>query len=426
MRPLQSVGAFACAFVLMVMLLGLGMSVGPSTPSLQHPNLHQQIRQEGKDPLPGGEPFMEPSLAELAQPAGADADADAGAVAGGASPIRSAVTVAWSNVVRLGTELQAHGDRHWVPPPLINATNDVLVLYWARDDFRVKKITYLYDLLRSSGFAVRLEIVEPGGGDCAAWADHPLGPGERAIVASRFEHVKAKAACVAKANIDQFGVYIFDDEYGRFDQTSIPWHVSFILRNYYFTNQVDGQLRPPSMYLPTGYLTGRGPWHPQLLLPSSKRDIGCWFSGSMRADRDTIVTAFSDGSCKIEVTKDFALGLAADEYSFRMQRVKLALCPGGNNVETIRLYESFESGAIPVMTETEVATSHLLETHPGIPILRVPDWKDAAPFVRAWLEPESADDLDALQRYAIAWNQKFKHELGLALGRAIRALIPAL
>jgi len=306
---------------------------------------------------------------------------------------------------------------------------DRLTVYWLREDFEWgQNWEFLcFDLLRDLGMPVRLVLLETNDD----WAKWPARPG-RVLIASMHENLAVKLARIYEAGItSKYGLLILNDEWGAFDQDRhVPAEVPLVIRPYYSPLKY-----PPAtaqrevVYVPPGYLHGRivASKTAALLMPASTRDLGCWFAGSERAERVPMLLAFKRGEdmdhplCRLDETEGFGLGLSAAEYALTMLRTKLALCPGGMSVETMRVYEAWESGALPVMTEGDLAKAHWNVTHPGARVLIVPSWDDAPQLIRAWLDPANAQQLDELQAYSLAWYAQFKQSLRSRLSRAIRS-----
>lgn len=307
-----------------------------------------------------------------------------------------------------------------LPPidPANNPHDRLVTFFWTKSDQDMVKNWHFYcfDLMKYLGIPVRLELLENNDD----WRNHPATEG-RVIIASMHHNIHEKLPHLGEANIKKpYGVLILSDEDGNFDQSIIN-DAALVIRPYYFENQYVDKERV--IYIPTGYLYGRGPWDPSLLIPASHRKLGCWFSGSMRGERQLLQSVFTWGGntdCRIEITAGFTQGLSPDKFAFQMQDTKLSLCPAGNSPETIRIYESWECGAIPVMTEADFNKAQFAVSHPEITILLVPNWNEAPKLIRDWLDPRNAEKLDRLQAENIAWYQKYKQDRRLAVARGIR------
>lgn len=302
--------------------------------------------------------------------------------------------------------------------PANNHRDRVLTFFWTKKEFETVRQWHFFcfELTKYLGIPVRMVVVE----NDEDWEKQPLDHGR--VIFGVNHHNVGPLVNLARRKIRQpYGFLIASDELGKFNQSEIA-DASLIIRPYYFQKQYVNEERV--IYVPTGYLLGRGPWDPNLLIPASERRLGCWFSGSLRAERKHLQEAFEKvnvSGCKIEITRGFTLGLPADRYSFQMQDTKLSLCPAGNSPETIRLYESWENGAVPVMTEGDFAKGQFAVTHPGMNVILVPSWQEAPKLVGEWLEPANAEKLDELQAENIAWYQQYKHDLRIKIARGIRS-----
>jgi hypothetical protein len=224
--------------------------------------------------------------------------------------------------------------------------------------------------------------------------------------------------------LNKFIVFLSDDEGGVVSSDSFPSSVVLVLRPYYFTHIFSD---PRMFFFPTGYMFGKGPRRPTILLNASQREVHCWFSGMLHAGREEMVNQVSAAntsfSCRLETSPNFNSGLTPRLFSLMMQETVFALVPGGNSPETIRMYEAWENGAIPVMVEKDVIRGHLRHTHPGFPALVLPSWEHVSELAN-WLKPQMAASLDELQRHNIEWYQLYKISLGQKLRQRLEKLFP--
>jgi len=104
-------------------------------------------------------------------------------------------------------------------------------------------------------------------------------------------------------------------------------------------------------------------------VPIINRPTDVFFSGHMASKNrieymKPLLQFFEDLKPKdrpnldINITKGFNMGMDSEEYSRRMHRSKIVICPAGNvSVETFRHYEAMRSGAVvvsPTLPETEI------------------------------------------------------------------------
>jgi hypothetical protein len=101
-----------------------------------------------------------------------------------------------------------------------------------------------------------------------------------------------------------------------------------------------------------------------------------------------------------------------------MESAKFALVPRGRSVESIRLYDALELGAIPILLDSPVIR-HLM---PGAPLVMLESWA-ALP---RWLAAERAAPafdarMSARQQALIAWWTDFKRHQQQAVASLIDA-----
>lgn len=273
------------------------------------------------------------------------------------------------------------------------------------------------DLTRMFGVPVDIVVI-----DNNDWASHAVTEG-RVILASFHGSIHEKLLHTGEANITSpFGVMIVNDEEGKdFDQSSLK-DPPLIIRPYYHAEKYLDRERV--LYVPVGYMQGRGPGDPRQLLPASQRKFNCWFLGTGWWMREDMVRAFQQaapGLCDARISEGFTRGLEPAEYKKKLQETKIVLCPRGYSAETIRHYESWEFGAIPMMVEHDFNLARLDITHPGIKIILARSWYEAPKILQQWLHPNNTRKLDELQAYNIQWYQDFKQQIRLNFTRAVRS-----
>ena len=120
-----------------------------------------------------------------------------------------------------------------------------------------------------------------------------------------------------------------------------------------------------------------------------------------------------DNICQVDVTAGFTAGLQGNAYALRLMDIAFALCPGGVSVETLRVYEALENGAIPVMVQADYDFGNFAFTHPHNQFLIVPSWNETNAILAYWQDPARRLDLDLLQRRNVQWYRRFKDAVAL-------------
>jgi len=175
----------------------------------------------------------------------------------------------------------------------------------------------------------------------------------------------------------QMTVIHISDEFGRdpIDFYNSP-AVKRVIRNYYRPNLPMNKVD----IIPLGYANGRGATNQTA--PTFEQRPYLWsFAGSMdRPGRSQAIQS-------LERTGNFKLAdrptwgdpakLNANEYNLLNQQTKFVPCFNGfSSLESYRLYEALEQGAIPIYVPNEV--DHYAEVLGKHPILSFPSWEKAA------------------------------------------------
>jgi hypothetical protein len=127
---------------------------------------------------------------------------------------------------------------------------------------------------------------------------------------------------------------------------------AYVLRPYWFQKIYTTQTNDtPVLWIPNGYSHGVGPRLSSTLLPYSQRPQLCYFEGSVRdngqpSSREKMRLALSEWdpkheTCDVHWTSGFMQGRNPLVYSATLGRTKYALCPAGDNAETIRYARVF-------------------------------------------------------------------------------------
>jgi hypothetical protein len=204
------------------------------------------------------------------------------------------------------------------------------------------------------------------------------------------------------------GLYHLGDEFltGGYE---LYRHFDFVIRNYYA-----GALRCDGIKtVVLGYACGMAGDGSEP--KASERPLAWCFLGALNAARASMIGEFR----RIEphrlhlIAREGDRKVSRDEYKQALRSSAFVPCPMGNvMLETYRLYEALEAGAIPLLTRHAWMPYHDL-VMPGHPIPSFPAWSAARRFAEELLADPTA--LDALQVHIAAWWESYKatlqHEL---------------
>ncbi len=211
------------------------------------------------------------------------------------------------------------------------------------------------------------------------------------------------------------GVFHFGDERGS-DDTSFYGQADYIFRHYYFSKKLmpPGGFNRDVLWLPNGWARGVGPMRPAALLPFAMRRHGVFFAGfaggtddpiSERAEMLNALQAHQIPATVV-LSEGFGQGLGPGSYGAYMSDAKLALVPGGNSPETIRLYDALECGALPVvLNRAWLAAPDGLGVlgPPPLPVLQT--WQDLPDAIADFLGARDRDGLEHSSARAVACRQ---------------------
>jgi len=142
------------------------------------------------------------------------------------------------------------------------------------------------------------------------------------------------------------GLLHIGDEF-RHAPLGVYEEAAFVYRNYWRPGLQD---HPQCHYLPLGVNCPPGAFSPR---PFPERTHRWSFAGQAKGARETMIDTISrrsDGY--LLVNDDFNSGLPKGAYARLLSDTKVVLCPRGfRAVETYRLYEALEAGAIPLVED---------------------------------------------------------------------------
>jgi len=204
---------------------------------------------------------------------------------------------------------------------------------------------------------------------------------------------------VAKRNVFLF--HLGDEWYD-------PRYEKYSNFNGVFRNYASSAFNPSFvMGLPLGYYNFR-PQASQISVATSRKYVWCFLGQLNKASRPEMARALSGiGPNLVHATDSpHSPRFTVETYHRALFDSAFVPCPMGNvNLESFRVYESLECGAIPIL-ETRLALDYFrltLGDHP-LPIFR--SWNAAAQYVRGLMANPAL--LLAKQEECVAWWQQYK------------------
>jgi hypothetical protein len=201
----------------------------------------------------------------------------------------------------------------------------------------------------------------------------------------------------------RFGIIHLSDQFLGDKESSRLYSLrqcAWVLRNYWMLNM-------PSKvtFFPLGYKHG-------FQYKPNVRDLIWSFAGDLSEDSWGTRKAMLDLLSNVHphhvhvISRWNASGsLSIHDYSHLLSRSIFVPClPGNWNIDTFRVYEALEAGAIPIVSRTGPNQHHdywLNLLGPAHPLLVVDDWSKAASLMRAHTSRRA--DLIQLQRRVAVW-----------------------
>lgn len=199
----------------------------------------------------------------------------------------------------------------------------------------------------------------------------------------------------------------------EFAQDDISWYnhpsVKQVIRNY---SRPDLKPREKIYVLPLGFMNRRSSRAYPPSLKFSEREHTWSFAGSMdregRAQALSILTQVKPHCLKSKPTWSSPEKLGPSEYNEMIRKTKFVPCMRGSKaLESFRLYEALEHGAIPIYVPSE--SSNSLDEYKEIfgehPLLGFPNWETAADYLPKLItQPEIMENhRNELHKW---WNNK--------------------
>lgn len=149
-----------------------------------------------------------------------------------------------------------------------------------------------------------------------------------------------------RAHGSQVGIIHVGDEFG-WAPLEVYDQATFVYRNYW---RPEMRHLPDCHYLPLGVNCPMQLFEPN---PLDDRPYAWSFAGQTKPSRHAMIDALSrrtDG--KLIVNDNFNSGLSKSSYAQLLSDTQIVLCPRGwASVESYRLYEALEAGAVPLVED---------------------------------------------------------------------------
>jgi Exostosin family len=216
------------------------------------------------------------------------------------------------------------------------------------------------------------------------------------------------------------GLFHMGDEFGDQDR-SFYRLADYVIRNYWFEEIISKPERSPSVtWVPNGYRNGLGPIAPSTMLPIAGRTVMGFFAGAithrrLSHERRDMIEAVASAKLPFAIFPSsteapYAQSFGPISYAGWLTNSRFGLVPGGNSPETIRLYDTLEAGAIPIMLNTAFVKARDALDNP--PFVLLDSWKQLenayAPFSDR-NSPDVIEPLEIRRRAVVNWWADFKH-----------------
>lgn len=180
-------------------------------------------------------------------------------------------------------------------------------------------------------------------------------------------------------------------------------HFDFVVRNYYAAKLSADGIRTTPLGYPNGMACDG---HES---QASQRPLAWCFLGNLNATRASMIAEFQFvGPHRLHIysIRDGGRPVGRDEYKAILQSSVFLPCPMGNvMLESWRIYEGLEAGAIPLVSKRLFMRYHD-RVMPNHPIPSFTSWPAARRFAEELLKDRPA--LDALQARIGAWWKTYK------------------
>lgn len=290
-----------------------------------------------------------------------------------------------------------------------NGTQPIPMIWHRRTLDRMPEAYYIvHDLLAQIGAPIRVITVE-------SIYDAPFEDG--VIIASMGTEFAPYMEEAARRGQSGTVLLHLGDELAEHDLIFYK-HADLVLRNYWFA---DICAQEKVMWVANGYAEGTGPVAE--CLPSSQRQMAGFFAGAVKNralsdERVAMCEAVEQANLPFHIHKVARMQdrLSPASYAAFLRNARLALVPGGNSPETIRLYDALENGAVPIMLRSAFVGAP--EALDNAPLLLLDSWQEL-PALYADIGEDIAR-IEAHQAELWQWWQGFKSTMRERVGQAVR------
>ena len=221
--------------------------------------------------------------------------------------------------------------------------------------------------------------------------------------------------------LQHYGLWVLDNSADVIDPSAhIPAEVSLVIHPFYHERVFAD---PRFLWIPAGYSLGNIAAGRLSFPRASQRSMACYFKGSLGEGRSTFEKKIASvKQCTLAKTPTDVVNAQGDnQAAVAYMDASFVLCPrDADALESTRVYEALENGAIPVLVQADYDAGHYALTHPHNEFVVIPDWSHTAAMLGSWFDqPAGRAQLDRLQRRNIDWYHEFK----AAVGHRARAFI---
>lgn len=218
---------------------------------------------------------------------------------------------------------------------------------------------------------------------------------------------------MVKKGVKNIGVVSWCHNYKE-DRSYFPF-VDYVMRPFYNVECLSPLIGSRCMdisWFPLGYKSGVGPRSFDLLLPFPERRFEMFFAGYLGTNQDeridmlAVLDRFALPA-KLLLTDGFGKGIGIHYYRSLLENSRLALCPGGKDPESIRLFEALELGAIPISLKHDFLCGQ--EAMANSPIVQLNSWDELPQWYFARISSKTyLEDMETLRLDVAHWWAAFK------------------
>jgi hypothetical protein len=205
------------------------------------------------------------------------------------------------------------------------------------------------------------------------------------------------------------------------DEWYDPKYQDYSYFNGVFRNYASAAFNPSSvMSLPLGYYSSQ-PRFKDIPAATDRKYVWCFLGQAEKSSRPELIKAFRpiQPSFIYATDQPQTLPFSVDAYHQSLLESIFVPCPMGNvNLESYRVYESLECGAIPLL-ESRATLDYFRLTLGDHPLPTFRSWNAAARFVRGLIAQPAG--LLAKQEQCVNWWHQYKRELKGNVGEFMRS-----